>query len=66
MTANISSNPLAYMGVDSEVNPGVIVASRAPTTTDNAPIGTLWVNKSADTVYCLTSVSGSSTWTVLS
>ena len=37
-----------------------IIAKRAPTTSDFAQLGTTWVDKSADTVYVLTSISSNS------
>lgn len=57
-------NPLSYMGVRAVAPPDVIVASRAPTTSDRRyKIGTWWINNSADDAYVLTSVSsGSATW----
>jgi hypothetical protein len=37
-------------------NPNPIIANRAPTTADKAPIGQLWIFVSANSVYVLTSV----------
>ncbi len=39
------------------INP-VIVSTRAPSTTDFAPIGQIWINRSTNTNYILTSVVG--------
>jgi len=47
-----------------QIGPRPIVANRAPTTADQAEIGTLWVDTSAGVFYGLASrTSGSSTWT---
>ena len=55
------SNPLQSLA------PMPIVANRAPTVNDSAPVSTLWVYPASDTVWCLTSiVAGSATWTQLS
>jgi len=41
----------------------IVSASRAPTTSDKSDIGTIWINKSTDTAYILTSiVSNSANW----
>jgi len=50
-----------------DVYPAPVIGSRAPTTSDKAEYGTIWVDKTADTVYILTSiVANSATWKNLS
>ena len=47
--------------------PAPIVANRAPLTSDFAQIGTLWINKSVNSVFVLTSiVSNAAVWELLS
>lgn len=49
-----------------KIFPPPIVATRAPTTADLADIGTIWVNKSTDDVYALSSIAaGLGTWALL-
>lgn len=61
------NNVLGYLGINPGQNPGVIPdAGRAPTSNDLANIGTLWIHKSANAVYCLSSVvSGAANWELL-
>ncbi len=65
--AALGFNPLAYEGVEA-VNPAnVIVALRAPTSSDiNFPDGTIWINKSnlaAITIYeKAATIAGVATW----
>lgn len=63
-----SQVPDGYQGVSPIQRPKTVLALRAPLTSDRRyPIGTPWVNKSANTVYFLTSVSaGSATWALAS
>ena len=67
-------NPQAYEGVRSVNPPEIILSPQGAQGTGRAPgvndkkyrIGTIWINKTANTVYQLTSVSaGSATWTQL-
>lgn len=61
-----SSDPLAYTGINPQENPGVIVANRAPTTGDNANLGTLWIDKPNDAVYALSSITANAAnWEIL-
>lgn len=62
-----SHDPLGYTGINKDSNPGVIPnAGRAPTSSDFQEIGTIWIHKSADAAYCLTSVvSGAANWELL-
>ena len=47
----------------SNIFPAPIASNRAPLTTDKAPIGTVWVQKSTNDAWILTSiVSNSATW----
>ena len=47
-----------------QVPPQPIVANRAPTTSDTAEIGTLWIDKLTNASYVLTSIAaGLATWT---
>lgn len=64
---DVYKNALGYLGISPEANPGVIPdAGRAPTSNDLAEIGTLWIHKSANAVYCLSSVvSGAANWELL-
>ena len=64
----LSKEPQAYEGANIIVPVGgwrFVRALRNPTTSDlKYPVGTLWINTSANSVYFLTSVSaGSATWT---
>ena len=46
------------------LSPFPIIASRAPTTSDKAEVGTVWTNQSTNAVWILSSiVSSSATWT---
>lgn len=66
MPINNSFNPRSVGQFPPTVanNPLNIIAKRAPTTADRAPIGQVWVNTATNTVYQLTSiVGGSSIWT---
>lgn len=59
---------VAYGLTDSLLNvfPKPIIALRAPLATDKAQLGTVWVNKAANTAYVLTSVINNvATWTGL-
>lgn len=60
-------NPTQYEGVQAQNPPGVIRATRAPTTSDlNHPFNTIWINTSVDNVYIYTkSASGVATWIVM-
>jgi hypothetical protein len=67
-------NPQAYQGVRAVNPPEIILSPQGATGTGRAPtsndkkyrIGTIWINKSANTVYQLTSVAANSaTWTQL-
>lgn len=61
-----SIKPLGYTGINPEANPGVIKGERAPTTADNARIGTIWVDTTSNAVYALSSISsGAANWEVL-
>jgi hypothetical protein len=66
MATNAPYNNVAY-GLSQpllNVFPVPIVSTRTPTTRDRADIGTIWVNKSTNTYYVLTSVVANvSTWT---
>lgn len=59
--------PDTYQGLNPRQNPPVVIAQRAPATTDRRyPIGTQWIDKANDAAYALTSVSaGSANWEVL-
>jgi hypothetical protein len=59
--------PDTYQGVNPSQHPPNIIATRAPTSNDRRyKIGTLWVDKSNNASYQLTSVSGgSANWEVL-
>lgn len=47
----------------SKMNPAPVVSTRNPTTGDKAPLGQMWVNRSANTVYFLSNIaSNSATW----
>lgn len=48
-----------------DLAPQPIVAQRDPATTDKAELGTVWVNKSSNGTWMLTSVDGTATWTGL-
>ena len=53
-------DPTGYMGVNPSERPANIVADRAPTTSDRRyKLGTLWIDKTNDKSYQLTSVSAS-------
>lgn len=61
----IRRSNLAYGMGDNLISlaPDPIVAKRAPTTRDKAPIGTIWVDQPNDDSYILTSiVANSATW----
>lgn len=69
MTVNRDGQaPDEYQGVNPVNRPKNIIAQRAPLTSDRRyPISTLWVNRSANTVYALTNVAaGSATWALAS
>jgi len=58
-----AQNPLGYLGINPDKNPGIIEADRAPTTADQSEIGTIWVDKPNDAAYVLTSVvANSANW----
>jgi len=49
-----------------ELSPLPIVAVRNPATNDHAQLGTLWVNKTNNTAYIITSIAATSaTWVVI-
>lgn len=60
--------PDGYLGINKVKHPDNVVATRAPTTADRRyKFGTLWIDKTNNQVYCLSSVSaGSATWKQLS
>lgn len=60
-------DPTSYLGVVPTEHPKNIVAQRAPTSSDRRyKIGTLWIDKSANASYQLTSVvAASANWQVL-
>lgn len=60
-------NPLSYVGVSAVNPPNVIVAQRAPLTTDiNYPIGTNWIDEPSSDCYQLASVvANTATWVFL-
>lgn len=62
-----NSDPLNYLGINPDQNPGVIPdADRAPTSNDLGNLGTIWIHKSSNAVYCLSSiVSGAANWELL-
>lgn len=67
----ISRRSLVVYGVDNALQvqaPRPIISTVAPTSSNKAfEIGTLWIRKSTNTVYCLTNVTSSgATWTQLS
>ena len=64
----MANDPLAYLGVNKDSNPPVIVRTAAPSTSDTSvPLGTVWVNRSGNTAYILTSVvAGSASWALSS
>lgn len=49
------------------IPPQPIIAVRNPASNDRAELGTLWINRTNNTVYCITSVVNDlATWTILS
>lgn len=62
-----ANNSTKYLGVVASENPGVVIATRDPTTGDKKyKLGKIWINKSSDEAWALTSVvSGSANWEVL-
>jgi hypothetical protein len=62
MAAKNVYNSVAYGLSDALLNvfPAPIVGLRAPTTADKAQIGTVWVNKSINDVWVLTSITNNS------
>lgn len=62
-------NNVAYGLTDALLNVPLlpIVANRAPTTNDKAPIGTIWVFKAQNLAYVITSiVNDEATWVIIS
>jgi hypothetical protein len=59
-------DPQVYMGVSPIQNPKTIISTRAPGTLDRRyKIGTPWINKSAGSVYFLTTVTnGAANWAI--
>jgi hypothetical protein len=46
-----SSNPLNYLGPNPTANPAQVISTRAPTSSDKRPLGTIWVDEPADKAY---------------
>lgn len=68
MALNRQRKNLAYgLGVPlQELSPQPVVSNRAPTTSDKAALGTVWVYKATNAAYVLASiVANSATWTPL-
>jgi fibronectin-binding autotransporter adhesin len=60
MGLNRRTRPLVGYGLDNALQslaPQPIIAQRAPTTSDTAEIGTIWVDQPANTAYLLTSIA---------
>lgn len=65
----MARNPLAYLGITSLDNPGVVRKSRAPTSADktNYNLGKLWIDTSSNSAYILVEKSSTSaTWEAVS
>lgn len=65
---NRTVNAVGYGLTDalSNLAPLPIKAQRAPVSSDTAPIGQIWIDQPADTVYVLTSITnGSANWQLL-
>ena len=62
-----TNNPLSYQGVAAINPPNVIIAQRAPATTDiGYAFGTNWIDQPNDDVYELTSITANvANWTLL-
>lgn len=69
MSINIPQIPIAYglYNALQGIGPLPIIATRNPTTSDKAVLGTVWANKTLNTAYVLTSVVNNlATWTSVS
>ena len=63
MTQVQGKNPLSYLGVKAENPPNVIVAARAPATTDlGHPVGTLWVHAGNEAYINVENAGGAADW----
>ncbi len=73
MTDRQTNDPLSYLGVRASTPSNVILANRAPLTSDttspsgNIRIGDVWVDESADDGYMLLGVGAKvATWKIIS
>lgn len=66
MANRTSADPNRTAGLGVNLNPPQVEAERAPTTQDQRDIGTLWIDKTNNASYQLTSVvAGSANWQLL-
>lgn len=66
MVADVSRNPLGYMGISLDKTPSILRAERAPTTSDVPSRPTVWVDTTTNSVYFYTSGGdGSANWEIL-
>lgn len=63
MTQVQGKNPLSYLGVQAENPPNVIVAARAPATSDlGHRVGTIWVHGGNDAWILIENAAGAANW----